>query len=140
MVRTQGPVIQALVVTVVAFGRGLPRWPAAIRPPPPPFSVRVVRAVTGDVLVRPGVLAEEDVGVLEALEKDLKAAGLRGQGLLPAVEVVALPEGVVKSLGREVDDIGERDNVGAELAVEGVCGGLAYIGEVGNKAEGRLAP
>ena len=60
-----------------------------------------------------------------------------GEGLLFAVEGEAVPKGVVKGLGGEVDDVGVGDHVCAELVVEGVGGGLADVGEVGDEAMGR---
>jgi hypothetical protein len=51
------------------------------------------------------MLAEEDIGVLETLQEDLKAARLRGKRLLLLVELAAVPEGIVERFGREPNDV-----------------------------------
>jgi hypothetical protein len=63
------------------------------------------------------VLAEEDVGILEALKEDLEASGLGGEGLLLAVKAVSVPERIVERFRGEVDNVGVRYQVGLQLAV-----------------------
>jgi hypothetical protein len=80
------------------------------------------------------MLAQKDVGVAEALEKDLEAAGLGGQRLFLLAKRPPVPERVVERLGREVDDVGVWDNVRPQLAVERVRGGLADVRKVRDEA------
>jgi hypothetical protein len=45
------------------------------------------------------MFTKEHVGILEALEEDLEAAGLRGERLLLAMELAAIPEWIVEGFG-----------------------------------------
>lgn len=67
----------------------------------------------GPVLIRPWILAEEDIGVLETLEEDLETAWFRRQGLLLTIELAAVPEGIVEGFRREPDDVGIGDEMGS---------------------------
>jgi len=66
-----------------------------------------------EILVWPGMLSQEDVSVLEALEEDLEAARLCRQRLALPREVVAVPKGIMERFGRKIDDVGVGDQVGA---------------------------
>lgn len=92
--------------------------------------MRVVGSEARQVLIRPGVFSQKDIGVLEAFEKDLEAARLGWEGLLFPIKAPAIPEWIVERLGREPHDVRVWDEVGPKLAVKDVGSCFADVGQV----------
>ena len=122
------------VLAVVAVCIVLPSRAAVVGPSALALPVGICCPKTREVLVRPWVFSQKDIRILEALEKDLEAARLGRQRLALPREVVAVPEGVVEGFGREVDDVGVRNEVGSQLGVEDVGCGFADVGKIGDEA------
>lgn len=57
------------------------------------------------------MLSQENVSVLEALKEDLETSGLCGKGLRLALELAAVPKGVVEGFGCKPDDVCVGDKV-----------------------------
>jgi hypothetical protein len=74
------------------------------------------------------MLTQEQIRVLETLEKHLKATRFgRKRFPLPGM-VVAVPERIVKGLGRQPDHVRVWDQMCPELRVENVGRRLADVG------------
>ena len=85
------------------------------------------------MLIWPGVFLQENVGILEAFEEDLKTARLLWERLPFPVERASLPEVVVKRLGRKVDYVCVRYDIRSKLGVEDVCGGFGDVTQIGDE-------
>jgi hypothetical protein len=85
------------------------------------------------------MFTKEHVGILETLEEDLEAAGLRWQRLLLAMELAAVPEWIVEGFGSKPYNVGVWNEMCSKLAIEYVGSCFADIREVRNKAAETLA-
>lgn len=119
------------ITTIVTRASG--QRPTIVPPPLPLIAMRLTGPVTRKVLVRPRVLAQENIGIFEALEEDLKAAGFCGQRLPVPGVIVAVPKGIVKGPRGQPDNIRIWHHVRPQLAIQGVGCRFAHVRKVRDK-------